>query len=85
MEVGEVVLFSEVTNVHGSGRDCPLLRGNKCTITTWKWELCLEVVLFSEVTNVLSLHGSGRGCPLLRGNKCTITTWKWERLSSSQR
>ena len=33
MEVGEVVLFSEVT-IHGSGRGCPLLRGNN----TWKWE-----------------------------------------------
>ena len=59
-----------------------------------------EVVLFSEVTNVLSLD---RGCPL-RGNKCTITMGSgtevvlfsevtnvlslWEvgqRLSSSQR
>ena len=46
-----------------------------------------EVVLFSEVTNVLSLWGMGcnlRGCPLLRGDKCTITGNKLERLSSFQ-
>ena len=42
------------------------------------WEvgvLCSEVVLFSEVTNVLVTMGSEcplfRGCPLLRDNKCT--------------
>ena len=33
-------------------RGCPLLRGNKCTITMGSGT---EVVLFSEVTNVLSL------------------------------
>ena len=31
-----------------------------------------EVVLFSEVTNILSLWEVDRGCPLFRGNKCTI-------------
>ena len=70
-------------------RGCPLLRGDKCTITMGSGA---EVVLFSEVTNVLSLwevgqrlsssqrwqmyyhYGKwGRGCPLLRGDKCTIT------------
>ena len=39
---------------------------------------CREVVLFSEVTNLLSLcmgseSSTCRGCPLLRGDKCTIT------------
>ena len=29
-------------------RGCPLLRGNKCTITMGSGILCLEVVLFSE-------------------------------------
>ena len=39
-------------------RGCPLLRGDKCTITMGRGlqlVLCSEVVLFSEVTNVLSL------------------------------
>ena len=56
-------------------RGCPLLRGNKCTITMGSGTLWSEVVLFSEVTNVLSLWEveiSGqlvplfRGCPLFR-------------------
>ena len=47
-----------------------------------KWE---EVVLFSEVTNVLSLWEVGGGCPLLRGDKCTITMGSGRRFSSSQR
>ena len=47
-----------------------------------KWR---EVVLFSEVTNVLSLWEVERGCPLLGGDKCTITMGSGERLSSSQR
>ena len=72
LSLWEAVLFSEVTNVLSLWevavfRGCPLLRGNKCTITMGSG----EAVLFSEVTNVLSLWEVAvfRGCPLLRGNK----------------
>ena len=43
-----------------------------------KWESFVQVVLFSEATNVLSLWEVGvlcLGCPLLRGNKC-ISLWE---------
>ena len=58
---------------------CPLLGGYKCTITMGS---LLEVVLFLEVTNVLSLWG---GCPLLGGYKCTITMGSEDDLSFVQR
>ena len=58
---------------------------------TKSFVLCIEVVLFSEATNELSLWEVGvlcSGCPLLRGNKCIITMGSGSplfRLSSSQR
>ena len=40
-------------------RGCPLLGGDKCTITMGSGIPCSEVVLFLEVTNVLSLWEVG--------------------------
>ena len=57
-------------------RGCPLLRGDKCTITMGRGlqlVLCSEVVLFSEVTNVLSLWEGDYSLSFV------------QRLSSSQR
>ena len=68
-------------NSMGSGnfgdRGCPLLRGNKCTITMGSGNFGDRGCPLLRGNKCTITMGSGnfgdRGCPLLRGNKRTIT------------